>query len=32
MMNIIVRLNEWFNSTARLSVDETVFVEISRLI
>lgn len=32
MMNIIARLVEWFNATAKLSVDETVFVEISRLI
>lgn len=31
MMNIIARLIEWFNTTAILSVDEMVFVGISRL-
>lgn len=32
MMNIIYRLIEWFNNVAMLNLDETVFVEISRLV
>lgn len=32
MMNIIYKLIEWFNAVATLSCDETIFVEISRLV